>query len=424
MSIDLTTNISQIYTEVYFSCRVNPKPVTVFEPSIYLNSTTQASSLIEHASKELRSFHKRQGTEELYGEGDLVLGVGSTQLYKALEAFPYTNAKFQGFRDPEEIDREGKTIVEFVTSVNNPDGSFREPECNPDMVIADFVYVSPAFYGYIPNVISWVREWRKTEKPLFSFNSASKQFGLTGDRIGYMWIDPSMELKNKLISFLSFTVGVDSKGLSNFIDYVRVLPNKEVDEKVSAVLARRHKKLSEAFLNKYPESVVKSLSNSPTFFIDLKRENAAEVILSDLNVKVLDGTLYGESSSFVRLNLMASSLDIRSLLKRLGRKTKRCIPLPVASLTIYEDYMAQPEYNIIIAKKPLTIRLPDFLGYQFFPIKIKGKEIKVKTEKKTFCVKDKLVLYWKQFSYHDGEWSLTKNKERKNVPFASLDFNV
>lgn len=355
--LDLTTNVTQLYSEVYRHYQLRTKPLSIFEDSLYINSTPQAKTIFEEADKVLREFHKRQGTLDLFihpeGENKLYLGTGSTQLYKsfpyalsltypekkflfveripyfsghrdAITVFPYNNVKFQGFRDPCEIERgEGWTVVEWVTSPNNPDGSFRRPEGNPDIVIGDFVFESFAFKGYIEENLAWVKEFRKTGKPFFSFNSASKQFGRTGDRLGYMWLDNSpfsLSLNPKIESFLSLTVGTTSTGLANFLNLVRLLPNKEIDESVYSSLLLRSQALTTAFQMKYPDSQVKSLPWSPTFFVDVRRENTSELILAETNVKVVPGTAYGESSTYVRVNTMASALDIKTFLSRLGNK--------------------------------------------------------------------------------------------------------
>ncbi len=79
--------------------------------------------------------------------------------------FNYPNARFQLFHDPAEIKLEpGEVLVEFVTSPNNPDGKFRKPLTNANIIIADFVFASSAFgdngSGYISQNIEWIRQAR------------------------------------------------------------------------------------------------------------------------------------------------------------------------------------------------------------------------------------------------------------------------
>lgn len=55
---------------------------------------------------------------------------------------PYPNARFQGFNDPSEVKpKPNETVVEFVTSPNNPDGTFRKPYTQANIIIADLVFL-------------------------------------------------------------------------------------------------------------------------------------------------------------------------------------------------------------------------------------------------------------------------------------------
>ena len=106
--------------------------------------------------------------------------------------FNYPNARFLAFHDPSEIAASpGEVLVEFVTSPNNPDGKFRKPLTQAQIIIADFVFASSAFgddgKGYVDKNIAWIKEARSQVERVFSFNSASKQFGKTGARCGYIW---------------------------------------------------------------------------------------------------------------------------------------------------------------------------------------------------------------------------------------------
>ncbi len=89
--VNLTTNISQIFTELYerYGILTNP-PINVFENSLYLENL-QASSIKQRMSDALIEYYTHEGTLDLYinpsislEDQPFVAGCGSTQLYKGL----------------------------------------------------------------------------------------------------------------------------------------------------------------------------------------------------------------------------------------------------------------------------------------------------------------------------------------------------
>lgn len=482
--IDLTTNVSQIFTELYecYSILTNP-PKNVFENSLYLDGI-QASSIKMRMNDDLIKYHTKEGTLDLYinpfesiEDQIFVAGNGSTQLYKGLvyaivtshpdkeflfvqkipyfsghrdaveKVFQYPNAKYQGYRDPSEIIHEpGLIIVEYVTSPNNPNGEFRRPETDPDIILGDFVFTSTSFgtdgTGYINRNLQWLSEYREKGTTILSYNSASKQFGHTGDRWGYMWFplydEFALTIYDKLNNFLAITVGSNLHGPSHFLDLLPPLTKKGVKLRKDAnkSLKERMSILSNAITTRYPDSLITSLPGSPTLFAQINdprigAKTAAEIIFEDTNVETVNGTVYGEDDTYVRVNIMAYSQDLSNFANRLIEKekyTKRdmlvcsecnrknCL-LVCGNKYKTTKYVVNPNDRCIVVDATdgkVCIFLPQFLGYEpKLRLKIKRKdasEHKVKIHSDFFCLKlmncGHISLIWQQPFYQDGEWKI------------------
>jgi len=257
--------------------------------------------------------------------------------------FTYPNARFLAFHDPKEIKLEpGEELVEFVTSPNNPDGKFRKPLTEARILIADFVFASSAFgndkMGYRDRNIEWIKKARAAGKHVFSFNSASKQFGKTGARCGYIWYplyDPYAEsLFKKFFGFISATtIAGGTIGLADFLDLIKALSNmtdtgESLRQHARESLMQRHVLLEKEFLNRYPDSLILSIPGSPTFFAKvhdkrISTKKASDILLEDLNVSVNSGETMGESNEFIRLNLCGYSQQLTEFLNRLVGQEKK-----------------------------------------------------------------------------------------------------
>jgi|GEM_PF-3437295 len=385
--IYLQPNTTPLFTELYEIYGLNNLPKkTFFDEAIYLDQSTPITILpmqpsnqyvFGHANDTLSEFHKKIGDYELYvdpekGEPFFYIACGSKHLIVALvyaiatsapekkflfveqapfypghpsavsDIFTYPNARFLAFHDIEEIKLErGEELVEFVTSPNNPDGKFRKPLTDAKIVIADFVFASSAFgsdeTGYRESNISWVREARRLGKHVFSFNSASKQFGKTGARCGYIWY-PLYDLYaesifKKFFGFISAsTVAAGTIGLGDFLDLIKAFLNlpktaESLRQDAKKTLYVRHQLVEKEFLKRYPFSTVLSIPGSPTFFVKMEdnripKKKASDILFEDLKVSANSGDIMGETNQFIRLNLSGDSLQLADFLNRLAGENK------------------------------------------------------------------------------------------------------
>ncbi len=380
-------NTTPLFNDLYKAYGLSPLPQkTFFDEAIYLDQSTPETILPMQPSNQfvfgeandvLSEYHKKIGDFELYADPSkpkpffytasgskhlivaLVYAIATSEPQKkfvfAEQApyysghpnavsgiFTYPNARFLAFHDPAEIVLEpGEELVEFVTSPNNPDGKFRKPLTNAQTIIADFVFASSAFglgeTGYREANIEWIRQARAAGKHVFSFNSASKQFGKTGCRCGYIWYplhDAYAEkIFKKFFGFISAsTVAGSSVGLAHFLDLIKAL--LEASENGEALrqdakksLQIRHNLLTKEFQQRYPGSIILSIPGSPTFFVKVadKRipgKRASDILLEDLHISVNSGESMGENAEFIRLNLCGQSQPFVELLNRLAKEKK------------------------------------------------------------------------------------------------------
>lgn len=380
-------NTTPLFNELYelYGLR-HPPAKTFFDDAIYLDQSTPITILpmqpsnIEvfgHADEVLSAFHKHVGDYELYvdplkpnpffytasGSKHLIVAlvyaiamsepnkkflfVEQAPFYSGHPSavsgiFQYANARFLAFHNPSEINLQpNEELVEIVTSPNNPDGKFRKPATNARILLADFVFASSAFgsdgTGYLKENIAWIKEARAEGKHIFSFNSASKQFGKTGARCGYIWYplyDPyAKSIFNKFFGFISAsTVAGGTVGLASFLDLIKAfIDNPEKAESLrhdaNKSLIQRHTLVEKEFLKHYPDSLVLSIPSSPTFFVKVKDDRipmkkASDVLLEDFNISVNSGDSMGETSEFIRLNLCGQSKLLAEFLNRLAGAEK------------------------------------------------------------------------------------------------------
>lgn len=383
----LQPNITPLFTELYEVYGLQHLPrKTFFEDAIYLDQSTPLSILPLQPSNQfvfgqvsdvLTAFHKKIGDFELYVDPQkpkpfFYTASGSKHLFVALVyaiatsapdrkflfveqapyysghpnavsgIFQYPNARFLAFHDPSEIKLEpGEELVEFVTSPNNPDGKFRKPLTEARILIVDFVFASSAFgndgTGYRNSNIEWLRQARAAGKHVFSFNSASKQFGKTGSRCGYIWYpiyDPYAEsIFKRFFGFISAsTVAGGTIGLADFMDLIKAFldmpeTGETLRQDARKSLIKRHGFVEKEFIRRYPGSTILSIPGSPTFFAKVRDKRipdkrASDVIFEDLKVSVNSGDTMGETNEFIRLNLCGYSQQLVEFLNRLSGQGK------------------------------------------------------------------------------------------------------
>jgi len=500
----LQPNTTQLFTELYQAYGLlNPPARTFFENALYLDQSTLPSilplqpsnqAIFDHASRVLSNFHKRVNDLELYIDPKqpkpffytaagskhlivaLVFGIAMSEPDKKFlfvqqapfysghpdavsGLFNYPNARFLAFHEPSEIQQKpGEVLVEFVTSPNNPDGKFRKPLTNAQIIIADFVFASSAFgsdgTGYIDQNIEWVRKARADGKHVFSFNSASKQFGKTGTRCGYIWYpiyDPyAASIFPKFFKFISSsTVAGGSSGLAEFLDLIKALQDlpdagKGLRQDGNKSLMKRHELVEKELLDRYPGSTVFSIPGSPTFFAKIKdarvpKKRAADVLLEDWKVLVNQGEPMGESNDFIRLNLSGYSPLLVEFLNRLSGQekykvedvllisTEKCPHTLICAKELPNTfYIANPNDCIIDAdalKGPIEVIFPPFIDFASSKIitvnKIDASDnaVVVKTENFTKSLKmanESINLQWTQPLYLDGRWQIAMPVQKKS----------
>lgn len=475
--IYLQPNTTQLFSELYERYGILNHPRrTFFESALYLDQSIPPhnvpfqpsnEAIFNRASEILMQFHKKVGDLELYvdpmqAQTAFYIGAGSKHLIVALvygivmsepdkkfvfveEApyysghpnavkgiFKYPNARFLTFHDPSEIKLEpGEMLVEFVTSPNNPDGKFRKPVTDAQIVIADFVFASSAFgdgTGYVEKNSAWIKEARAQGKHLFSFNSASKQFGKTGTRIGYLWYPMydsyAASIFDHFFDFIAgSTVGAGSEGLADFLDLIQAFLNlpdngNSLRKDAHQSLTQRHRLIERELLHRYPGSSVVSIPGSPTLFAKIKdpripQKRAADVLLDDLAVSVNNGEPMGENDEYIRLNLSGYSQSLATFLNRLNPEKKYAKEdvffasqniCPKVSINSF--YIAKPGDCLIEADAqngPIDVILPPFIDFlDLKPIAViktdsSSNSVAIKTENFTRILakpQEKISVQW------------------------------
>ncbi|QMT60530.1 aminotransferase class I/II-fold pyridoxal phosphate-dependent enzyme [Legionella sp. PC997] len=489
--IYMRPNETPMFTELYQRYGLlNPPAVHVYDSSVYLGQPGENSLLIPSSiaffndvDETLRAYHARIGNKELFldphetkysfcpSNGSLqiifalVYAIAATEPQKnflfvekipfysfhehAVNYRPYPNARFQGFNDPSEVKpKPDEILVEFVTSPNNPDGKFRKPYTQANIIIADLVFSSPTYgsdgTGYIKENIDWLSKARNEGKHVLAFNSVSKALGRPGYRLGYMWFPMSDAYAASIFhNFFSYvwklTTGESTPGVAealNLMSALVALPDGGQALRTDAfnTIVKRHNLVKTEMLKRYPGTEVISIPGSPTFFAKLNSPGipnmtGEQVLLQDLNVAVDNGNSMGATDAFVRINLCGYSGDLAQFLNRLAQANKyKENELLVTSAnhckhrTIHSNenfvYVANPDDCIIdvdAADANVEIVLPQFINYQKSNlISIKKIDnsihsVTVKSNQLTKSLKGKneqLQMQWTQPFFLKGQWQI------------------
>lgn len=491
----LRPNTTQLFTELYrrYGLLHNPE-LTVIERAPYLDQVGAPTpfplqpadrAILNHAESILKKFHKRSGNLELFlepGNPDtffytangsiqiiyaLVYAIATTfpdQKFLFVEKIPfysghhaavellfhYPNVRWQGFTNPSEIALlPGEMLIEFVTSPNNPDGVFRAPETNANLIIADFVFASSAYgdgTGYLDANLAWVQQARTAGKSIFSFNSSSKQFGKTGCRCGYLWFPLNHPFSSAIFpqffNYISLsTIGGGTAGLSEFLDLISAFLEREdtgrrLRRDAHASLVKRYEILSQEILHRYPGSAITSVAGSPALFVQLfdprlPTKSAREIIFDDLQSSVSGGVPFGATDQFFRVNLTGYSAELAEFANRLvGSQKYSANDFLISSKHVCSQtkicgskkektrYVANPNNCVIKADAkdgPIVIVLPEFIDYDVSNIiTIKKTDrsrhrVKIKSRNFTKVLRkksDQIQVQWRQPNFLDGTWSI------------------
>ncbi|STX50435.1 Allinase [Legionella busanensis] len=488
--IYMRPNETPMFTELYQRYGLlNPPGLHVFESGVYIGQPGEKGPLVIPSSvaffkdiaQTLRDYHTRLGNLELFLDPNenksvfspsngslqiifgLVYAIAMTEPQKhflfvekipfysfhehAISYRPYPNVRFQGFNDPSEIKlNPDETLVEFVTSPNNPDGKFREPYTQANIIIADFVFASPSYgndgTGYIKDNIAWVSRARREGKHVFTFNSVSKALGKPGYRLGYIWFPMhdtyAASIFHNFFSYLwKLTVGTSSPGTADALNLMSALlslpdAGQSLRNDAFKTIVKRHDIVKSELLKRYPGTEVVSIPGSPTLFAKLHNSNntpmtGEDIIFNDLNVAVDNGNTMGASDSFIRINLCGYSGDLAEFLNRLANAKKyQANDLLVSRAnhcshtTIHSNetvsYVVKPnDCNIDIDAKDRNIQiiLPPFINYQRSNLisirKIDSTDhlVTVQTNKSLITLKKKdeqLRMQWNQPFFLNGQW--------------------
>lgn len=492
----LRPNETPMFTELYQRYGLlNPPALHVYDSSVYIGQPGEDTLLI-HSSEtyfndvdqSLRSYHARINNQELFinphetkyifsptnGSLQIIFGlvyaivtsepekkflfVEKIPYYSfhehAISYRPYSNARFQGFNDPKEIKpAPDETVVEFVTSPNNPDGKFREPYSQAKIIIADFVFSSPSYgsdgSGYVKENIAWLSKARQEGKHIFAFNSVSKALGKPGYRLGYMWFPiydtyASSIFKNYFSYIWKLTVGDSTPGVAealNLMSALTELPDAGQSLRTDAfkTIVKRHGIVEAELLKRYPGTEVVSIPGSPTFFARLKSQEtknmaAKDILFKTFNVSVDNGNTMGSTDAFVRINLCGYSGDLAEFLNRLaGAKKYNPDELLISSAnhcthtTIHGDennkYVVNPnDCNIDVDAQNVNVKiiLPKFINYQRSNLITLKKmdnsnhSITIQTDESTQIItkyNEKIRTQWTQPFFMNGQWQTLDKKE-------------
>lgn len=490
--IYMRPNETPMFTELYQHYGLlNPPAIHVYDSSVYLGQPGEKSLLIpsneaffNDVDQTLKTYHARIGNKELFldpretnyafcpSNGSLqiifalVYAIAATEPQKkflfvekipfysfhehAVNFRPYPNARFQGFNDPNEVKpKPDEVVIEFVTSPNNPDGTFRKPYTQADIIIADLVFSSPSYgsdgSGYIKENIAWLSKARNEGKHVLAFNSVSKALGKPGYRLGYMWFPMSdvyaASIFHNFFSYIwKLTTGESTPGVAealNLMSALTALPDAGQALRTDAfnTIVKRHNVVKTEILKRYPGTEVISIPGSPTFFARLNSPNitkmtGAQILLKDLNVAVDNGNAMGATDAFIRINLCGYSGDLAEFLNRLAQTKKyNANELLVSSAnhcnhrTIHSSETTQYVANLddciidVDAKDAnVDILLPQFINYQqsnlisIRKIDSSNHSVSVQANQLTKSLTDKneqLQMQWTQPFFMNGKWQIS-----------------
>lgn len=498
--IYLRPNETPMFTELYQHYGLlNPPAIHVYDSSIYIGQPGEKGLLIpsseaffDDVDQTLKTYHKRLNNLELFLDHNetkqifcpsngslqiifaLVYAIAMSEPNKhflfvekipyysfhehAVSYRPYNNARFQGFNDPSEVKpTPDETVVEFVTSPNNPDGTFRKPYTPANIIIADFVFASPSYgsdgTGYIKENLAWVSKARSEGKHILAFNSVSKALGKPGYRLGYMWFPMSDSYANSIFhNFFSYTwkltVGDSTSGVADALNLIAALlafPDAGQALRTDAfkTIVKRHHIVATEFLKRYPGTEIKSIPGSPTFFAklhspDTAQMSAEEILYKDLNVAVDNGNTMGAANDFIRINLCGYSGDLAEFLNRLANVKKYSAKeLLIASENHCTHTVIHSRENTSYVINPndctidvdakyadVNILLPKFINYQrsnlmtIRKIDNTNHSITVNTNKFTMAIKkenEKLQAQWIQPFFRNGQWQVVHITDDKKM---------
>lgn len=194
-------------------------------------------------------------------------------------------------------------IIEMVCSPNNPDGKMMQSiQKNANVVVHDGAYDWPCYQSDSYYNSNWIQ---KSNTLVLSVYTFSKSLGLSGQRCGYAFVPPSLlSLTEEFIT--NQTLGLCSGGLSICFSFLKQVNIFHLQNKMEHLLIQRFDLLFE-LLNKK----LHILSKRGTAYLWVYKFNTnLKNWFASKNINVLEGSLFGLSDEFARINLMAKQEDL------------------------------------------------------------------------------------------------------------------
>lgn len=210
-----------------------------------------------------------------------------------------------------------ETMVEIVTSPNNPSFEWRESQSSANIIIVDRAYDSMPFVKESQN-----KEWiNRSKKTIYSVFSMTKSLGHAGERVGFVWIPPKCELRTYMHKFVHNTV--ISPSVPGQLSIVNALGNLNKINKglkmIRSILKQRHNELSKILTIKYFNKIsIESIPGSAYFWFKIIDRDVRQLFMDKYKLSILSGTKFYSTSEYGRMNLMIRSVDFNMLLNRIS----------------------------------------------------------------------------------------------------------
>jgi len=207
-----------------------------------------------------------------------------------------------------------ENLVEYVTSLNNPNGVEREAATQAHYIINDRVNHMPMFYTDEPARYAQIT----LENDWISIFSLSKFLGFSGSRVGYAFVRDA-EIAHYMKYYITLnTHGLAIEGHLRCIAALRYLMQHSFLESFIqwyvSELQKRWQQLRQVLHDPKMELLNTQAGNA---WIHIHGENAEKYLRDKYNILATYGTEYGVSAEFVRVNLLGKQNEFDELLYRL-----------------------------------------------------------------------------------------------------------
>lgn len=316
-------------------------------------NTDNAVTSIE-LEKHIRLLHSHVGNA-ITDDKFIVFGVGSTQLINALvhalssetsspasvvASVPYYGSyKSQTLMfDSKRYDWEGdawdlrntvptNSVIEFVTSPNNPDGQLNKPVLNGSLVIYDHAY-------YWPHYTS-IQDPADGDAMLFTI---SKLSGHAGSRFGWALIR-NTSVYEKVLEYVDYnSMGTSHESNLRMLTIIKAMLTQKREEEdnifrfAKKIMSERWKRLNDIVSSTKRFSLQSLSPLSCTYFnatmdpspaygwlkCEMEEDEDCYAVLKEGGIISRAGSRFGASERYTRLSLLKTDDDFQMLLWRLS----------------------------------------------------------------------------------------------------------